>query len=254
MLILLSPAKTMNMHPEIAVPSGTTPQFQREAEFIVSRMQSYSKSQLQLALQISNKLSEQNYERYLNFEHPATPALPAIIAYTGNVFQHIRPSAFTEADYRYAQEHIRILSPLYGLLRPLDRIKAYRLPFQIKVRGMQEKNLYEYWLPKLTEPLLSAIRKNSGLLVNLASLDIQGAINMKRLENEVRILTPVFQEYWKGKYETVRTYAKMARGEMTRYILHNRLENPAELREFRWDGFRFCAELSDEKKYIFLKG
>lgn len=253
MLIILSPAKNMGMSPKSKIPAGTTPGFKAEAEYLVSKLQSYSREQLQLLLQISNKLTDTNYERYQQFNDPSTPSIPAILAYTGNVFQHIRPETFTGEDYRYAQDRLRIISTLYGLLRPLDLIHAYRLIYQVRIQGIKEKDLYEYWQPRLTKPLLKDIKNSGNILINLASLDILGALQMEKIEKEVRVITPEFKEFRKGKHETIRTYAKMARGEMTRYILQNRIEEPEQIKKFTWEDFSFKEELSDESHYIFTK-
>lgn len=253
MLILLSPAKTMDALPGKNDPAGTSPFFQEDALFIASHLSEYSREQLQILLQISNKLTDINYKRYQQFTSSYASARPAILAYTGTVFKHLRPETFSPEDYQYAQRHIRIISTLYGLLRPLDLIQAYRLAFKLKIKNIEEKDLYEYWRPKLTAPLIESIQKSGDILINLASLDIQGALDMKRLEKEVRVVTPEFKELRNGKYETIRTYAKMARGEMTRYILLNRLNKPEELQGFQWDGFRYNAELSDTHRYIFTK-
>lgn len=253
MLIILSPAKTMNMSPAQNAPAGTPAKFTNDAELIASKMSNYSREQLQLLLQISNKLTDINYERYQQFDAPDTPFKQAILAYTGNVFQHIDPATFTPEDHAYAQNHLRIISTLYGLLRPLDLIKAYRIAFKLKIKGLNVNDLYEYWLPKLTEPLIKDVKQNGGILVNLASLDILGALDMDNVQKNVRVITPEFKELRKGKYETIRTYAKMARGEMTRYILKNRIEKPELLKQFKWDGFEFRKELSDEQHYIYTK-
>ena len=114
-------------------------------------------------------------------------------------------------------------------------------------------NLYDYWVPKLTTPLLEDVRKVGGIMVNLASMDIQGALKMDELRKEVRVITPEFQEWRDGKYETVRTYAKIARGTMTRYIVMNRVEEPEELKAFNEDGYTFNADLSDEEHYFFTR-
>lgn len=253
MMIILSPAKSMDMSIVPHSPQGTTPLFKKDAEYLVSRIQDYSRDQLQTLLQISNKLTDLNYERYQEFDKESSPAKPAILAYTGNVFQHIRPETFSNDDFQYAQKHLRIISTLYGLLRPLDLIKAYRIAFKIKIRGMQEDNLYEYWRPRLTDPLIKEASQDDKIIVNLASLDILGALQLNKLQTEIRMITPEFKEFRKGKYETIRTYAKMARGEMTRYILQNRIEDPEKIQAFEWDGFRYCAELSEKDNYIWIR-
>jgi len=142
---------------------------------------------------------------------------------------------------------------LYGLLRPLDLIKAYRLAYTLKLKGLNLKNLYEYWLPKLTAPLIGDVKRSDGILINLASLDVWGAFDEKELRAQVRVITPEFQEWRNGKYETIRTYAKQARGAMTRYILLHRLETPEEIIRFEWEGFQFNKEISDTERYIFTR-
>lgn len=127
-----------------------------------------------------------------------TPAKPALLAYTGNVFQHINPSTFTDKDFRYAQDHLRIISTLYGLVKPLDLIKAYRIAFKIKLKGIEEKDLYEYWLPKLTTPLIEATQKSGNILINLASLDVLGALDMKMLNEKVRSLRRNLKNFGMG--------------------------------------------------------
>lgn len=253
MQILLSPAKTMDMNPLPDMPQGFPPRFEKEARLLASGISGYSRSQLQLLLQISNKLTDLNYRRYQQFESAASPVKPAILAYTGTVFRHIRPQNFTPEDYAYAQQHICIISTLYGLLRPLDLIKAYRLTYKIKIKGIAEENLYDFWRPKLTAPLLQKVKKDDNILINLASLDIQDALDMEKLDREIRLITPEFKEYKNGKYETIRTYAKMARGEMTRYLLLKRIRQPEDIKKFQWDGFRYSAILSNEKHYVFTK-
>ena len=141
---------------------------------------------------------------------------------------------------------------MYGLVRPLDMIRAYRLAYSLKLKGM-EGNLYDYWLPKLTEPLIADIKKAGGILVNLASLDVLGALKMDKIRKAVRVITPEFQEYRNGKYETIRTYAKQARGAMTHHILLNRIEEPERLRTFEWNDFRWNKDISNEEKYIFTR-
>ena len=169
------------------------------------------------------------------------------------MFKAIDPASFAVDDLKYAQNHLRIISTLYGLVRPLDLIQAYRIAFAVKLNGTNGGDLYDYWTPKLTIPLLDAVRSAGGIMVNLASLDIQGALQMDVIREKVEVITPEFQEWRDGKYETIRTYAKVARGIMTRHILLNRIENPEELKSFRWDGFTFNPELSNEEHYFFTR-
>lgn len=252
MLIILSPAKTMDMRKtHITVPESK-PQYAKEAEFLAEKMQYYSVQELEKLLKVSEKLAEENYIRYEVFDSPHNPEKQAILAYNGSVFKEIKASSFSEEDFHYAQDRLRIISTMYGAVRPLDMIRAYRLAYSLKLKDMSG-NLYDYWLPKLTDPLIADIKKSGGILVNLASLDVLGALKMDEIRKAVRVITPEFQEYRNGKYETIRTYAKQARGAMTRHILLNRIEEPEKLRTFEWDRFRWNKELSDEEKYVFTR-
>lgn len=252
MLIILSPAKTMNMKKtDISVPESK-PKYVKEAEFLAEKMQYYSVQELEKLLKVSEKLAEENHTRYEVFDSPHNPEKQAILAYDGSVFREIKASSFSEDDFYYAQDRLRIVSTMYGLVRPLDMIRAYRLAYSLKLKDM-EGNLYDYWLPKLTEPLIADIQKAGGILVNLASLDVLGALKMDEIRKAVRVITPEFQEYRNGKYETIRTYAKQARGAMTRHILLNRIEEPEKLRTFVWNNFRWNKDISNEEKYIFTR-
>lgn len=252
MLIVLSPAKTMDMTYSGDIPPGTLPEYDKEAEYLASGMRRYTVAELGKLLKVSDKLAEINYERYQLFDNPTTPRRPALLAYNGSVFKAMNARSFSADDFNYAQDRVRIISTLYGLVRPSDLIKAYRIAFYLKLAG-QSGDLYTYWLPKLTQPLIKAAKKAGGTLINLASLDVLGAIQMDELENKVTVITPEFKELRDGKYETVRTYAKIARGGMSRYIIQNKIESPEELKKFSWSGFTFNKDISDEKSYIFTR-
>lgn len=251
MLILLSPAKTMNMSPSSDMGHGTIPSFNADALLLAQKMKRYSVEELSKMLQISRTLAETNYSRYQHFVD--APSKQALFAYDGSVFKAIAPQDFTDAELEFAQERIRIVSTLYGLVRPLDMIKAYRIAFKLKLDGMQG-NLYGYWYNKLTEPLIDAARKVGGVLVNLASLDIQASLDMAKIEKELTVITPEFKEMKNGKYEVIRTYAKIARGAMTRFIVKEHIEAARDLKRFEWKGYKFNEALSDEVNYIYTRG
>ena len=254
MLILLSPAKTMEMSPRAMaqLPTETEPMFADEAQMLVAAMRGFSEEELARMLKISPKLAAQGKERYCCFGQPSNPRKAAIAAYNGSVFRAIDVSSLTSDDLLYAQDRLRIVSILYGLLRPLDRIEAYRLSYEVKLFPGQ-RSLYDFWSPKLTEPLIADVAAAGGVLVNLASLDVQGAFRMDALRQAVRIVTPEFQERRKGRYVTVQTYAKMCRGAMTRYIIRHRIESPDDLKAFSWNGFEFDAAVSDDDRLVFSR-
>ncbi len=252
MQILISPAKTMNTVSSQSIPPGTLPLFTNEAKEIALHMAQYSVDELERILKISSKLAVQTYKRFQTFHSDESPSLQALLAYTGMVFKHIAPADFTQEDFLYAQVHLRIASPFYGWVCPLDMIKAYRLEYDVRLPELGNQTMSAYWHPQLTIPFIEDVRRSGGMLVNLASMDIQSSFDWERMDREVRMITPEFKMWKKGKLDTVTIYAKMARGEMVRFILKNRLEDPEELKGFSWENFAFQPELSDEKRYVFI--
>lgn len=253
MLVLLSPAKTMTGTSKIKAPAGTSPRFQQEATEIALQMAQYPTDELARMLKLSPKLAAESYKRFQDFHADEPCPLQAILAYTGVVFKHIHPKDFSEEDFRFAQYHVRFVSICYGLLRPLDRIKPYRLEFDVKLPELGEGNMYTYWRPRQTDLLIKEVKAQDNLLINLASMDIQPAFDWKRIEQSVRIITPEFKVWRKGKADTIVIYAKMARGEMTRQIIRQRISDPEALKTFTWEGFRYREELSTDDKWTFLQ-
>jgi len=252
MQIIISPAKTINTKSSGKTLAKSTLQFANEAKEIALYMAQYSVEDLERLLKISPKLALETFKRFEAFHSDEAPSLQAILAYTGMVYKHIAPADFSDEDFLYAHEHLRIASPFYGVVRPLDVIKAYRMEYDVKLPELGRITMSDYWKPKLTRSFVKDVKKNGGVLINLASMDIQSSFNWKLLEQEVRVITPEFKMWKKGKLDTVTIYAKMARGEMTRFILKNRIENPEELKVFDWEGFTFNSELSEENRYVFI--
>ena len=253
MHIILSPAKTMTGSSKIKAPAGTQPYFPEEAKEIALNMAQYSIEELGRILKLSPKLSLETYQRFQNFHSTEKKPLQALLAYTGVVFKNINPKDFTEADFLFAQKHLRFASFCYGLLRPLDLIKPYRLESDVKLPELGEGNMYNFWRPRQTDLLIKETKKDDNLLINLASMDIQPSFDWKKLEQSVRIITPDFKVRKNGKAETIVIYAKMARGQMTRYIIKNRISNPEDLKAFSWEGFTYKESMSEENRWVFLQ-
>ena len=253
MLILLSPAKTMTGTSKIKAPQGTTPRFQQEANEIALNMTQFPIDELSRILKLSPKLAAECYRRYQDFHAENNQPLQAILAYTGVVFKNINPKDFTEADFRFAQDHLRLISICYGLLRPLDLIKPYRMEYDVKLPELGEGNMYAYWRTRQTEPLIEEVKADDNLLVNLGSMDLQPSFDWKKVEQSVRVITPDFKVWKNGKAETIVIYAKMARGQMTRYIIKNRITDPEALKGFTWEGFRYREDISSESNWVFLQ-
>ena len=251
MMLFISCAKTMATGTKLKVPVTTIPQFQAEALQNALEMMHYSVDELSDLLHINAKLAAQNVLRYHDFASEDGKRLPAILAYTGIVFKRLSPTDFTADDFLYAQDHLRISSFLYGLLRPLDLVKNYRLEGNVRLPLHGDRTLFDYWKPLLTEVFIEQIRAQGGVLINLASSEMKDLFDWSRVEAAVRVITPDFQVIKGGVPKTVVIYAKMCRGEMTRYILKNRLEDPEALKQFHWEGFSFQPVGSSDNRYLF---
>lgn len=238
---------------KIKVPVGTTPRFTQEATEIALNMAQFSADELKKILKLNPKLALENYNRFQEFHSEENHSLQAILAYTGVVFKNLAPKDFTPDDFRYMNDHLRIASICYGLLRPLDLIKTYRMEYEVKLPELGEGNMYNYWRPRQTQTLIDDVKANDNILINLASQEIQGAYNWKEVEKAVRIITPEFKVWKNGKAQTIVIYTKMARGQMTRYILKNRINEPEALKSFSWEGFRYDESMSDSDNWVFLQ-
>lgn len=252
MLILLSCAKTMAQTSKIKAPQGTEPLFADRAKEIALLMSQFSLEELKRLLNVNTKIATQNYQRFQEFHAEDNLSLQAILAYTGIVFKRLNPKDFTAEDFLYAQDHLLFTSFCYGLLRPLDLIKNYRMEGDIRLPEQGSISMFDYWKPVLTDTFIRRIQAQGGTLINLASAEMKLLFDWKRVEQEVKVITPEFQVEKNGKPATVVIYTKMCRGEMTRYILKNRLTDPAGLTRFSFDGFTFQAEQSNETNYRFV--
>ena len=254
MMIYISCAKTMTAQSKLQVPFTTQPYFIDEARQNVMDISQFSMEELGHLLKINSKLAAENYFRYHNFFSSEDKGLPAILSYTGMVFKRLAVKDFSDDDFRYAQEHLLITSFLYGLLRPLDIIKNYRLEGDVRLPERGNISMFDYWKPVLTDFFIAEIKKQGGVLINLASNEMKELFDWKRVCREVRVITPDFQVYKNGKLSTVVIYAKMCRGEMTRFILKNRIENPEQIKSFEWEGFCYNENESSGDHWVFTMG
>lgn len=251
MLTFISCAKTMAARTAVKVPEITPPHFEAEAVQNALDMGQFSAAELERSLRVNARIAAENALRYQDFFSETNRAMPAVCAYTGAVYKRIQPKDFSEDDFRYAQEHLRITSFLYGLLRPLDGIKPYRMEGDVRLPEKGGMTMFEYWKPLLTDYFIDDIKRRGGTLVNLASGEMKELFDWKRVAAEVRIITPEFQVLKGGQLKTIVIYAKMCRGEMVRYIIKNRIEHPDALKSFTWEGFAFDEERSTEEHLLF---
>lgn len=251
MLAFISCAKTMASRSTIAVPGVTVPRFEAEAVQNALELSQYSAADLEKLLRVNAKIAAGNRLRFHDFCSEDNRPVPAICAYTGAVYKRVLPKDFTADDFRFAQEHLRITSFLYGLLRPLDGIKPYRLEGDVRLPEKAGISMFDYWKPLLTDVFISAIKKQGGVLLNLASGEMKDLFDWKRVEAEVRVITPDFQVWKEGQLKTIVIYAKMCRGEMVRYFIKNRIERPEDLKAFTWEGFALNEERSTDNHWLF---
>jgi len=255
MLILISPAKTLDFISELTYKEYTIPGHLHKSEQLVRQLKNLTPQELSDLMHISSKLAMLNYERYKEWDVPFDDknARQAIFAFKGDVYTGIDIHRFTEKDLEYTQKHLRILSGLHGLLRPLDLIRPYRLEMGTKLTGRGYKNLYEFWDSEITASVQAALdEQGDDLLINLASDEYYKGINKKQLK--ARIITPVFKEYKNGTYKFLSVYGKKARGMMTRFILQNRLKTADELKLFEEEGYYFNDMQSDRDTFVFTRG
>lgn len=227
MLILLSCAKTMRGATKTPVPFSTRPLFLKEARQIAGELADYSAEELQHILKVNPAIALENKERYKYFGNEKL-AIEAILGYSGIVFKKLAPEDFTSEDFEYAQKHLRITSFCYGLLRPLDKINLYRLEGDV-VLPRYGISLFEFWRKRLTDTLIADVKAAGGILCNLASGEMRNLFDWKRVEREVKVVSPEFKTWKNGKLTTIVVYTKIARGETARYILKNRIERIEDL-------------------------
>ncbi len=254
MIIVISPAKTLYDHCPIHFEKHTEIDFLPETVKIISVMKKKKPAQLAQLMDISPKLADLNFQRFHDWFLPFTPknSWQAVLMFNGDVYQGLKSETFTESEFKIAQEKLRILSGLYGLLKPLDRIQPYRLEMGTNVAIARKKNLYEFWKTKITSKLKEELSQtDQKLLINLASNEYFSAIDTKKLK--ARIITPSFKENKNGNYQMVSFFAKRARGLMSRFIIQNNISDPEEMKAFDWEGYYFNNQLSGENDWVFTR-
>ncbi|MFB0989049.1 MAG: peroxide stress protein YaaA [Gammaproteobacteria bacterium] len=254
MLIVVSPAKSLDFETKAPTRKFTDPQYLAESTQLVGQLQKLSPEDFSELMHISSDLGELNHMRFVNWHTPfdLKNSKQAIFAFKGDVYIGLEAEKFSRADLNFAQNHLRILSGLYGLLRPLDLMQPYRLEMGSKFKNKKGKNLYEFWDGQLTENLNELFEKDKKpVLVNLASIEYFSAIKLKSLKAE--IISPVFKDFSNGKYKIVSFFAKKARGYMTAYIIRNRIKNPEKLKRFGIEGYRYSEEDSTPTQPVFLR-
>lgn len=253
MITIISSTKSLDMDREFSVSDGTEPVFSNEALKLAGVLNTYSKEELMKAMKISEKLAEVNLKRYEELIYNKGIKKEALFSFSGEVYKAMQPFLYSEEQVEFAQSHLRILSGLYGVLRPLDKIKEYRLEMATKLKPFEEKDLYSYWTNKITENVLSDLEGHeSRIILNLASLEYSKTIDRDKLKN-VEIFDVEFKENKNGQFKIVGTYAKKARGTMASYIIKNSIDSIDEVKQFQEEEYTFNAELSKENSLVFTR-
>jgi cytoplasmic iron level regulating protein YaaA (DUF328/UPF0246 family) len=255
MLFIISPAKTLDFSPSpLNIQLRSAIAFPKETQALVSILKKMSAKEISEFMEVSDKIGELNYMRFQSFGKAFTPqnAKQALLAFKGEVYLGLETQKYSEAEYEFAQKHLRILSGLYGLLRPMDLIQPYRLEMGRALANKKGNNLYEFWGDKITKALKEHLEKVEGeFLVNLASQEYFKAVKSAKFKG--KIINIHFQDERKGKLQTISFNAKKARGLMANEIILNKITNPQDLKAFSGNGYVFREGISTENEWFFVK-
>ncbi len=253
MLMIISPAKTLDYESPLATETYTQPDYLDDACELIDQLKELEPHQVSNLMSISDKLGQLNAERFRTWHTPFTPdnARQAILAFKGDVYTGLDAESFSEDDFAFAQQHLRMLSGLYGLLKPLDLMQPYRLEMGTKFENNRGKDLYAFWGSKLTSALNELLAADDKVLVNLASNEYFKSVQKKDIDG--RLVTPQFKDWKNGQYKMISFYAKKARGLMCRYAIQNRITQADDLKGFNLEGYYFSEEQSDNNNWVFLR-
>jgi cytoplasmic iron level regulating protein YaaA (DUF328/UPF0246 family) len=254
MLIVISPAKTLDYETPAKTKTFTLPDYLDDSAELIHRMREFSALDIAELMHVSSKIAELNFDRFeaWNKNFSEKNAKQAVLAFKGDVYTGLDAESFSAKDFKFAQSHLRILSGLYGLLRPLDLMQPYRLEMGTKLSNERGKNLYEFWGNTLTDGLNAQLKKiKSEHLINLASNEYFKAVKPKQINGEV--ITPAFKEYKNGDYKMIGFYAKKARGMLSRYIIQNQLSDVEDIKSFDVEGYKFNKSLSKGNNWVFTR-
>ena len=250
MIAVISPAKTLDLNPS-DFATVTEPQFKKEIKELAGIMKKKSHADLQQLMGIGESIATLNRERFKNFSPDFTleNSKPALFTFKGDVYRKMDVENYSEEQLAFAQDHLRILSGLYGLLKPMDLIQPYRLEMGIKLQNKKASDLYGFWQDKITKALDEAAV--GGTIINLASQEYFKAVNLKKLKAKVIHIT--FKEYRDGAYKIIAIFAKQARGAMANYIIENQIDDPEQLKLFDIDQYEYSEQLSSPDEWVFIR-
>lgn len=254
MLVVLSPAKKLSIEGD-KLSDFTLPKFTNESQKLIKILAKYSKKKLTTLMKVSDAIADLNVQRYNDWEieHSLKDAKQAALTFTGEVYTGLNATSFSEKDIAFAQNHLRILSGLYGVLKPMDLIHAYRLEMGTSLKVGKNKNLYEFWKSIIAKEINETLKaQGDDVIVNLASNEYFKAVDNKQLK--ANVIVPVFKDFKNGEYKTIMVYAKRARGMMASFIIKNQLNTTEELIAFDTDGYCYNEKASTTNEIVFYRG
>jgi len=254
MLFVVSPAKNLDYESSLVTQKYSQPEMLNDSEELIAECKKLSPAEISSLMGISDKLAGLNAARFGQWSQPFTSknARPAVLAFNGDVYTGFDAKTLSDDDFDYAQQHMRILSGLYGLLKPLDLMQAYRLEMGSKLKNNRGSNLYQFWGNLITDKLNEALlEQGDNVLINLASNEYFKAVKKKSLNAEV--ITPAFKDWKNGQYKMISFFAKKARGLMARYIIENRINTTEELKKFDVAGYEYSPDLSQGNEWVFTR-
>ena len=255
MLILVSPAKTLDYESDIRIDDFSIASHLSDSEILIKELQKKNPDDLSSLMGLSEKLSILNFERYMNWKKPTKPSdntRQAIFAFKGDVYQGLDVNSLSKAEINYAQKNLCILSGFYGLLKPLDLMYPYRLEMGTKMKNKHGDNRYKFWGSKINKTINDLSKENkSKAIVNLASVEYFSVL--KKDQINLPVINPVFKDYKNGNYKIISFFAKKARGTMARFIIQNRIKKSEDLIGFDLDGYRYSKKESKENSPVFLR-
>jgi len=254
MLVILSPAKIVNFKPQTILREFTIPEFLDHSQLLMKELRKLKPKDIANLMKVNNSIAELNYHRYITWSTPFTTenAKQAVLAFNGEVYHGLMATTLTNSDFAFAQDHLRILSGLYGVLRPFDLIQPYRLEMGSKLKVPGAATIYKFWGDQLTLKLNSVLKTmKKPVLINLSSAEYSKVIQIKKLKAPV-----ISMEFWEAKggdYKTIVVYTKKARGMMARFVIKHRLSDPEDLKGFDEEGYMFNPRYSNDLKWVYTR-
>ena len=254
MITLLSPSKKLNLDSQDIIDHYTQCEFIKSAETLANEAKNLTENDLKDLMDISDKLAKINRERFDRWALPFNQenAKQAVLAFDGGVYSGLKADTFSDKDFTFAQDHLRILSGLYGILKPLDLIQPYRLEMGVGFQNPKGKDLYAFWKESITKSLNKTLKKHSSpMIINCASIEYFSAIDLSKLNGD--ILSIVFKEYRNDELKFISFNAKKARGLMTQYIMKNKIDKLNDIKDFNYEDYKFDSKLSEDNTFVFTR-